>query len=190
MNNEDKRVIRTKKLLKDSLKELMLKHDDYTDISVSELCEKAEINRRTFYLHYESVDDVLLEIQESFAKEFAEKTKQYNHLKDYEAVIKVFFDLHESNPIYEKMVLSPSQDYLREMMRNRTIIKLDENDNLKDMRNLDIATQNIIEQFYHMSVVTIYREWVRQKKVLLKEYVVKLTATLIENGLNKVLKNS
>ena len=73
MNNEDKRVIRTKKLLKDSLKELMLKHDDYTDISVSELCEKAEINRRTFYLHYESVDDVLLEIQESFAKEFAEK---------------------------------------------------------------------------------------------------------------------
>ena len=190
MNNEDKRVIRTKKLLKDSLKELMLKHDDYTDISVSELCEKAEINRRTFYLHYESVDDVLLEIQESFAKEFAEKTKQYNHLKDYEAVIKVFFDLHESNPIYEKMVLSPSQDYLREMMRNRTITKLDENDNLKDMRNLDIATQNIIEQFYHMSVVTIYREWVRQKKVLPKEHVVKLTATLIENGLNKVLKNS
>ncbi|MCR4911611.1 MAG: hypothetical protein K5925_03720 [Bacilli bacterium] len=51
MNNEDKRVIRTKKLLKDSLKELMLKHDDYTDISVSELCEKAEINRRTFCLH-------------------------------------------------------------------------------------------------------------------------------------------
>ena len=76
------------------------------------------------------------------------------------------------------------------MMRNRTIIKLDENDNLKDMRNLDIATQNIIEQFYHMSVVTIYREWVRQKKVLPKDQVVKLTATLIENGLDKVLKTS
>ena len=57
-------------------------------------------------------------------------------------------------------------------------------------RRLRIATQNIIGQFYHMSVVAIYREWARQKKVLPKERVVKLTATLIENGLNKVLKNS
>ena len=53
MNELDPRVKRTKKMFKDALKELMLKHDDYMEITVKELCEKAELNRRTFYLHYE-----------------------------------------------------------------------------------------------------------------------------------------
>ena len=43
MEKIDPRIKRTKKLFKDALKELMLIHDDYTDITVKELCEKAEI---------------------------------------------------------------------------------------------------------------------------------------------------
>ena len=53
MNEKDPRVRRTRKMFKEALKELMLTHSDYMDISVKELCEKAGLNRRTFYLHYE-----------------------------------------------------------------------------------------------------------------------------------------
>ena len=53
MNELDPRVKRTKKMFKNALKELMLSNKDYMDITVKELCEKAELNRRTFYLHYE-----------------------------------------------------------------------------------------------------------------------------------------
>ena len=186
MNAIDPRVKRTKKMFKDALKELMLTHDDYMEITVKELCEKAELNRRTFYLHYEYIDDVLLEIQEDFSKEFYEATKQYDHIREIEPVVKVFFDLHESNPIYEKIILSPTQDYLREMMRSRTVSVLDENDNLKAIRSHDIITQNIIEQFYHMTVVSAYREWVRQRKIMAKEDVIKLTAKLVANGLHGI----
>lgn len=186
MNTIDPRVKRTKKMFKDALKELMLEYDDYMEITVKELCEKAELNRRTFYLHYEYIDDVLLEIQEDFSKEFYEATKQYDHIKEIEPVVKVFFDLHESNPIYEKIILSPTQDYLREMMRSKTVSVLDENDNLKAIRSHDIITQNIIEQFYHMTVVSAYREWVRQRKIMAKEDVIKLTAKLVANGLNGI----
>ena len=173
-------------MFKDALKELMLTHDDYMEITVKELCEKAELNRRTFYLHYDYIDDVLAEMQEDFTQEFYEATKQYDHIKEIEPVVRVFFDLHESNQIYEKIILSPAQDYLREIMRSQTVSFLDETDNLKAIRHHDIITQNIIEQFYHMTVVSAYREWVRQRKIMAKEDVVKLTAKLVANGLNGI----
>lgn len=188
MNENDRRVIRTKRLLKESLKELMLLHEDYVDISVKELCDKADINRRTFYLHYESIDEVLLDIQEDFSAEFYERTKQYDHIKDAEPVIAEFFAMHEENPVYQKLILSPTQDYLREMMRSRTVSKLDENDNLKRMRHLDIITQNIIEQFYHMAVVSMYREWIRQRRIMPRASAIKLAADLVSRGLSAVIQ--
>lgn len=182
----DPRVKRTKKMFKEAMKELMLLHDDYMEITVKELCEKAELNRRTFYLHYEYTDDVLLEIQEDFTQEFYEATKQYDHIKEIEPVVRAFFDIHEANPIYEKILLSPAQDYLRETMRSKTVTALDETDNLKLIRGYDIITQNIIEQFYHMAVVAAYREWVRQRKIMAKEDVIKLTTKLVSNGLSGI----
>lgn len=188
MNKIDPRVKRTKKLFKDALKELMLEHEDYMEINVKELCDRAEINRRTFYLHYESIDDVLAEIHDDFSNEFVLKTKEFDHLKDIEPVVKVFFEITEENPIYGKMVLTPSQDYLREIVRSQTVSKLDENDSLKGIRHLDIITQNMLEQYYHMTVVTIYREWVRQRRIMPMDTAVKLAANLISNGLYSIIK--
>lgn len=184
MNELDPRVKRTKKMFKNALKELMLSNKDYMNITIKELCEKAELNRRTFYLHYEYIDDVLADIQEDFSQEFYEATKQYDHIKDIEPVVKVFFDIHDSNPIYEKIILSPAEDYLREIMRSKTVAVLDENDNLEGIRHLDILTQNIIEQFYHMTVVSAYREWARQRKIISKDEIVKLTTKLVRSGLS------
>lgn len=178
MEKIDPRIKRTKKLLKDSLKELMLKSDDYTDITIKELCDKAEINRRTFYLHYDDIDEIVLEIQDDFTKEFYERTKEYDHIKDVEPVLSVFFDIHDENPIYEKIITSPHQDYLREIMRSRTVNRLDETDKLKAIRKLDIVSQNIVEQFYHMAAVSAYREWLRQRKMMPKKDVVNLLLSL------------
>lgn len=61
----DVRIVKTKDRLKkallDSLKEKSLK-----DISISELCSKASVNRNTFYSHYQSVEDLLSEIEAQF----------------------------------------------------------------------------------------------------------------------------
>ena len=54
------RKTRTKRILKLTLLELR-KSKNIRNISVKELCEKAELNRSTFYLHYSCPEDVLLE---------------------------------------------------------------------------------------------------------------------------------
>ena len=101
MNESDPRVKRTKKILAETLKQLLLEHDSYLDISIKELCEKAELNRRTFYLHYESIDDLLLDIQKEFALNYYDKTKKYDHLVDIEEIMLIFFQMTNDNSIYD-----------------------------------------------------------------------------------------
>ena len=57
----DRRSIYTRTVIKDSLLSL-LTGKDISEITISELCRKAEINRGTFYLHYNNTSEVLDEL--------------------------------------------------------------------------------------------------------------------------------
>ncbi len=63
--HENQRVRLTKKLFRDSLIALLRKKKIY-QITVSELCAAAELNRSSFYKHYGNVYDVLAELEEDF----------------------------------------------------------------------------------------------------------------------------
>ena len=72
MVNNDRRVRKTKEVLKKSLITLM-KEKNINTITVKELCEKADINRGTFYLHYKDVFHMLEEIEKELYQEFQGK---------------------------------------------------------------------------------------------------------------------
>lgn len=48
----------------------LLEKKDFAYITVKEICEKAEVNRSTFYLHYETISDLLLESSQYIIKQF------------------------------------------------------------------------------------------------------------------------
>ena len=56
----DRRVTRTKAALTAALFEL-LGEKDFSKISVTELTRRADVDRKTFYLHYQTVDEILEE---------------------------------------------------------------------------------------------------------------------------------
>jgi AcrR family transcriptional regulator len=56
--NGDRRTVRTKKALRAAFAELAL-DCGLGNFSVSELCDKADLNRGTFYAHYSDMDDLL-----------------------------------------------------------------------------------------------------------------------------------
>lgn len=49
---------------------LILENKDYEFITVKEICQKAGVNRSTFYLHYESMNDLLEEAIEMINQKF------------------------------------------------------------------------------------------------------------------------
>lgn len=57
-------------LLFDKALVLLLNKKEYEFITVKEICEKAGVNRSTFYLHYDTIDDLLQECIENSNKEF------------------------------------------------------------------------------------------------------------------------
>lgn len=64
----DKRIIKTKEKLQKTLVEILAK-TDLTDISVTELCNKAGVNRSTFYVYYDNVSDCFEEIEDFIIEE-------------------------------------------------------------------------------------------------------------------------
>lgn len=69
MNKQESKYQKTALLMDEALL-LLLENKDYDRITVKELCEKAGVNRTTFYLHYESMNDLLEETVAMINKRF------------------------------------------------------------------------------------------------------------------------
>lgn len=54
----DLRYIKTENLIQETFRS-MLREMDYPQITIRELTRRAMINRKTFYLHYSSLDELL-----------------------------------------------------------------------------------------------------------------------------------
>ena len=61
----DLRIIKTKKILFETLLKLM-KHKNFDKIKISDICEEALINRSTFYAHYQDKYELLDDLVEDF----------------------------------------------------------------------------------------------------------------------------
>lgn len=67
----DRRIRRTRTLLTNALI-LLLKTKSFHDITVKELCETADINRGTFYLHYDDIYDMMGQLEIEIVTRFEE----------------------------------------------------------------------------------------------------------------------
>ena len=69
---EDLRIQKTREAIHKTFEEMICEMD-YEQISIKELTERARINRKTFYLHYNSLDDLLKELQNKMAENFIDR---------------------------------------------------------------------------------------------------------------------
>lgn len=68
---EDRRVRRTRRMLKQGLAELM-REKDFKDITVKDITERMDLNRGTFYLHYTDTYDLLEKLENETLHDFQE----------------------------------------------------------------------------------------------------------------------
>ena len=74
---KSRRVKMTKLLLKTALIELM-QEKPFSQITIKELCERADLNRTTFYLHYADQTAVLREIEDEATQKTIEYMKEHS----------------------------------------------------------------------------------------------------------------
>ena len=69
----DLRVVKTLDAIRTHFEQLVCECG-YDKLTVASLCESARINKKTFYRHYKSLDDLFAQVQREFASEYVELT--------------------------------------------------------------------------------------------------------------------
>lgn len=75
MSKHDLRIVKTKEALHRALLQL-LNDKDLGEISITEICKQAKINRGTFYLHYGQIEDVFEEYFKEITLDLANSYKE------------------------------------------------------------------------------------------------------------------
>lgn len=95
---------------------LLLENKEYNFISVKEICLKAGVHRSTFYLHYESMDDLLKETVEWVQKQFYASFQNQNNVQE-----KIITGTLEDVCLVTPEYLKPYLSFIKE---NRKIFEL------------------------------------------------------------------
>ncbi len=115
MNRFESKYFNTAALMDEAFIELIDKKD-FAYITVKEICERAGVNRSTFYLHYETIDDLLHESLEYVTKQFVDYMPEDT---------KTFLGKLNSCPIEELNLISPKYliPYLTFIKEHKRIYK-------------------------------------------------------------------
>ena len=101
--NEDLRVVKTIEGIKAAFEELICEKN-YEQITVKELCDKARINKKTFYHYYETLDFLLAEMQAELSSGYMERVKDFKLPEELDKVNREFFLFSvEQGLAYEKI---------------------------------------------------------------------------------------
>ena len=92
----DARVKYTKMVLKKALLELM-QRKPINKITVKEVCERAELNRATFYAHYSDCFDLLESIEEDLFGQFERSMQDYVQSFDIARLVDGLYRIVQEN---------------------------------------------------------------------------------------------
>lgn len=110
MKNHESKYFYTASLMNDALL-ILLEKKEYDYITIKDICEKAGVNRSTFYLHYQNIDDLLVETIENAEKKLLAKYDNYQSFKIDKNTKK------EDLFMFTKEYVLPYLDFLKENKR-------------------------------------------------------------------------
>lgn len=177
---EDLRVTKTKKALYEALLVLM-EEETFENIKVSDICEKALVNRSTFYAHYsdkyELVSSFIKNLTEELKKEL-EKNEHISTSKEYYLeMLNLFFSHVEKEKEAYASILANNRNSI---MIDMIYTTLDEDIKKHLPMKTEIPSQ-IVSKFYLGAVFNIGMEWLNSCNKYSKEEILHYLDLLIPN---------
>ena len=164
----DKRMIRTRDAIRRALLSL-LSQKDAAGIKVSELTEAADISRKTFYLHYSSVNEALDELENEIEQQVLAELSQSDlrHCDLYEIISRVDRVLQQQ-PAYACYLSNRCSRYfmlyrLKNAVKNCVKAQM-EQDTAAEEEDLDAAAD-----FAVSGVISMYYDWLVAQQVTLRQ---------------------
>lgn len=181
----DRRVRYTKMVLKNSLAEL-LEEKTIEKITVKEICEKADINRGTFYSHYSDQFDLYNGIVDELLEEGFIKLGNFMELDEdgLTAAITNVFEYIKENADIVRILLKGGVEYsieqrIRNVIKNIYLNKID--------KDVDMDYINFTYSFIAAGSISLIRSWVSSDTPKAPHEVAVFIRTLTGSGLKAIL---
>ena len=179
-HDSDKRVIRTKKAIKAALFKI-LETKDLSAVTITELTQKANVNRRTFYTHYRNIAEILNDIEEDLVSALTKLLQRFD-MKDYKAsTYDLFMGLNELITVdfdfYFHLVRVDMRGPL--MARLKNVIKCTTDRVLAQICKSSDTDVEIISSFIVGGLFNTYLDWHNHKDSVPIEHAAELASCLV-----------
>ena len=187
----DRRINRTKKLLTNAFIALLLEKN-LNEITVKELCEKADINRGTFYLHYQDIYDLKQQLENDIHKQLNDIMDSLPDTLNTDNTQKMFlylFAFFENNRQLLKAFLGPNGDIsfqkkTQTLFRERYLNILLRDTKVGNITNIDYSYNFIASGF-----TALIETWLNEETPPSLEEMAKLTNKIVFDGLLSIFSN-
>lgn len=156
-NKENRRVKLTKRLLKNSLIELM-HSKSITKITIKEICENADINRSTFYLYYtdqyallKDIENELLNNAQNHLKKIDSEYNSLQYLQEFLSYI------HDNADIFNTLLCRQENLVFQETFIENSFKNL----KLKIVLNCSECISDYVYSFLITGSLSIIKKWIK-----------------------------
>ena len=183
----DLRIVKTKKILFDTLLKIM-KKKNFDKIKISDICEEALINRSTFYAHYsdkyELLDDFVEDLKTSLLKDLENNDNSISSKEYIMKLLSILIDhIDEKKDIYSAILINNRNgfliDFLVDVTERESAERLKNN---KDIIESQLPLEVII-RFYAGGLINICLSWLTHKEKYTKDELLKYIDKLIPEKL-------
>ncbi len=162
---------------------------NYEKITVKELCERARINKKTFYRYYETLDDLLAELQNIFTQEYLKRIENYRIPEDLDKINREFFLYSvEKGALYEKITCSGSYHNIHNKMVNNVMNTAWGQSSW--FQFLEPSKQIILLGFIQSGALEIYKRWVADGKKIPLTDIIDMSNQLLCSGVNGFIERT
>lgn len=181
-NNQ--RVRLTKRLFHESML-CLLNKESVDKVTVKELCDQAELNRTTFYLHYNSPEAILLEME----TELVEDTQKYlseirNDANTLELLVKLLEYIKENRSEFDALLFKPGRDPYRQQFFEKVFPFLLP----KFETKIEKKIRTYVNSYLTSGAFAVVYTWSLNNYVLSSEEVAEMVYTLSKSAMKPYVK--
>ena len=159
----------------------MMSEMSYETITVSDLTRRAGINRKTFYRHFSSLDDLRRHIQKQLADSYLQRIQGLRVPEDYEQIVREFFlEIESIGSFGERIICGDDCQYIRSCIERDVL-----NAAWSGFRSSSGSTelQQLLTSFVSGGIFAAYRKWVSDGRPVPVETVAACVGRLLVYGM-------
>jgi Transcriptional regulator len=185
MKKIDRRIQKTKDGIHCAFIQL-IQTKDYNSITITELAALANIDRKTFYLHYGSIDDVLKEFGAEATKKvhiLLQNTQPFEIKKFFQGLNKIML---EDINLYRH--ISTETSYAFFLTQCKDILKSSLIDSFYQKSDLSKEKFDVYAAYISSGIIGIYTNWLSTNSNMSLEELTELAIDTVANGWNQIIK--